>query len=721
MIVATTTTCASSFAHASACSNQALFAPPVNRVTGPGPLWMVTGDFNGDGRLDIAISNSDFQESGSPNASVAILLGAGGGNFNSPVVYQLAGDEPHGIALGDFNQDGITDLAVACKGSGTVAILLGQGTSGVGDGTFAPPVHYPAGGYPFQIVASDFNGDGITDLAVCLNSFAAVSVLRGVGSGGVGNGSFAAPVQFSISTVSTGIEKGDFNHDGITDLVVTENSAHTVGVLIGTGAPTIGAGSFQPVAHYQAGSAPFDVAVGDFNGDGADDIAVANSPGGTAVLLGLGNGAFNSPTIFNTGNSIGVAVGDLDHDGILDLAVTTATGTDGGNVHVFIGLGTNGVGNGSFGSESIYSVGADTYQATIVDYNADGRMDLLVSDYLHNYISVLTGTCTTDNRAPKITKVRDVPNDQGGHVFVTWTASSLDATGGSVINYRVWRRIPPAMAAPLARARRIPSTWMRTRAAGTNDIVYWEALTTLPAQRLAGYGFTAPTTQDSLPNSNPYTAFFVSALTTDIDVFYSSDVDSGYSVDNLAPPAPSPFVAIMDGAQADLHWTASPVPDFRSFRLYRGPSGFTASPGTLIAESPDTGYVDNDPSASLSDYRLSVVDIHGNEGPPSVAVPQSTVAVDDVAPIELALRGTIPNPSRDGRLRVSFALPNAHRASLELLDVAGRLVAALEVGSLGAGRHTVDLANRTRPRAGIYFLRLVQDARQLRSRVVVLN
>jgi hypothetical protein len=254
-----------------------------------------------------------------------------------------------------------------------------------------------------------------------------------------------------------------------------------------------------------------------------------------------------------TGNTAVFLPVDLNEDGILDLVAPSTTGYDNGTVRVFLGNGAGGVGDGTFGNERDYSIGSDPYAAVSADFDGDGHRDLLVTNYTRTVVSLLPGVCEApppDPRYPVLTDVRDVPNDQGGQVFLTWTASSLDVTGGPVNQYRVWRRIPAAAlsTAPLEGATALRITTRMTRPDGTTDIVYWEALATLPAQRLPGYGYTAATTQDSMRSGNPYTAFFVSALTASIDVFFSSNVDSGYSVDNIRPGRPQSLSGQVQGA-----------------------------------------------------------------------------------------------------------------------------------------------------------------------------
>lgn len=715
-------------AHAT-CDSLALFGPPTTHVTGPNPAYIASRDFNEDGILDLAVTNTDFQNGGFNN-SVAVLIGLGGMSYAAPVLYPV-GLNPHMLALGDFNEDGIVDLVVANKWSSNLSVLIGAGSGGVGNGTFAAAVNYPTGGYPFQIVIEDFDRDSIDDVAVSLNSVPKVALLRGGGSGGVGDGTFGPPFHLQLNNLSTGLEKGDFNLDGRTDLVATENGSGTVAVFLATGLPGLGAKTFAPAAHIAAGPVPFELAVGDFNEDGKPDLAVARNitNGGTGVMLGNGNGTFQPPTVLPTGNTVVVAPDDLNQDGITDLAIGTVTGGDGGNVRVYLGAGSGGVGNGTFGSMSAYGPIGDTYQILPGDFDGDGRRDLVVSYYLRNNIALLPGTCDNeppppDPRAPVLTDVRDVPNDQGGQVFLTWTRSSLDVIGGEVNAYRVWRRIPPGLAGELHSAGPRRAELLARPATSTASalIEYWEALATLPAQRLEGYGFTAPTTQDSLSGGNPYTAFFVTALTPDIDVFYSSNVDSGYSVDNMPPAPPQPFIAEYVSGQVTLRWGSNIAADFSKFRLYRGSTmGFTPGPANLITVTSDTGFVDTTPEAANSHYKLSAVDTHGNESAFVLASPPATTAVLGSPAPRLSLRQPVPNPSDGQRITVEFNLPDDSPARLDMLDVAGRIVRTREVGALGPGGHRLDLTGSAPLRAGLYFIRLTNRSSTVLARTAVVR
>jgi dienelactone hydrolase len=250
------------------------FEPAMEFSTGPAPYSVAVGDFNGDGKLDLAIANS-----GPPIPSdISILLGNGDGTFQPAVYYGTgSGTGPASVAVGDFNHDGKLDLAVANFSCGTpcgnIAVLLGNG-----DGTFQPAVNYNAGKQPISIAIGDFNNDGNLDLAVGNASSSNVSVLLGNG-----DGTFKAPVNYSVPSDAVSVAVGDFNGDGRLDLVVAAASCRGctyVSLLLGNGD-----GTFTAAVNYAAGTNPNSVALGDFNGDGRLDIAVADSGSTTVPVL----------------------------------------------------------------------------------------------------------------------------------------------------------------------------------------------------------------------------------------------------------------------------------------------------------------------------------------------------------------------------------------------------------------------------------------------------
>jgi hypothetical protein len=213
----------------------------------------------------------------------------------------------------------------------------------------------------------------------------------------------------------------------------------------------------------------------------------------------------------------------------------------------------------------------------------------------------------------------------------------------------------------------------------------------------------------------------VRAATTIPSAFYDSGVDYGYSLDNLAPPTPSPFTIAYPAGATHLHWGLSPVADFATFRLYRGASvDFVPSPGNLLTSTTDTDV--DDAGTAIRWYKVSAVDRNGNESPFATVGPGQTTAVGEEAPsLALALEGPRPHPARGGRMLVHFALPGDGPAKLELFDLAGRCVVSRDVGALGAGRHAEDLSSGAGLPAGIYLVRLTRGADHRLVRVAMLD
>jgi hypothetical protein len=334
-------------------------------VTGP---WGVsTGDFNGDGKLDLAVANSG-------GSTVSILLGNGDGTFQPAVGYTV-GSQPVNISIADFNGDGKQDLAVANGfGTTTVSILLGNG-----DGTFQAAVNYPAGGStPRTPVAADFNGDGKLDLAIANYDDATVSVLLGNG-----DGTLQSPMVFAVGQAQPDwLVTGDFNGDGKLDLATAnfDNFAgNTVSVLLGNGD-----GTFQPYVDYPTGPAPTSIAVADFNGDGKLDLATCTGAigGAISILLGNGDGSFQEPMNYAAGSGpVAVIAGDFNGDGKLDLAVSDINTN---LVSLLLGRG-----DGTFENPSTHPVGASPRQLAAGDFNGDGRLDLVAANSGANAVSVL--------------------------------------------------------------------------------------------------------------------------------------------------------------------------------------------------------------------------------------------------------------------------------------------------------------------------------------------
>jgi hypothetical protein len=326
---------------------------------------------------------------------------------------------------------------------------------------------------------------------------------------------------------------------------------------------------------------------------------------------------------------------------------------------------------------------------------------------------------------PFMVSVEDVPNDQGGSVKLSWGASYLDLPPyGAVEEYWIWRSAPPnAVAEALARGARF-ATDIESCASilgfGLRPIMavptqqgvfYWEYLTQQPAGQLDVYSYVAPTTGDSVGSSNPKTAFMIQARSYSGVEWWNSNPDSGYSVDNLAPNAPAPFSGEYLGGTTALHWGVSPETDLLEYRLYRGKdAGFMPGSGNLVTVQSDTGYVDT--AGEPYFYKLSAVDIHGNESPFAFLQPTGTVEIPGGPrlPTRFALYAATPNPIRESAL-IRFDLPVAASVQLAIYDARGRMVRrAIDGATMAAGRYDWkwDLRSDsgTRLTPGVYFYTL---------------
>jgi hypothetical protein len=277
-----------------------------------------TGDFNGDGKLDVLATDIPGgltglwnSITGSVGGNVSVFLGDGAGNLAAHKDSGVGGDFPSAAAAGDFNGDGKLDVAVTNLSSHSVAILLGHGDGGFGQASQSP---VSVGSRPTSVAVGDFNGDGKSDLAVTNAADNTLSILLAHG-----DGTFAAPSAVSVASRPIAVAVGDFNGDEKPDLAVASLLSSSVSILRGNGT-----GGFSSAARLGVGRNPSALAVGDFNKDGKQDLAVANrSSDMVSMLLGNGDGSFARFRNFSVAasNPLAIAAGDFNKDGLLDVTV----------------------------------------------------------------------------------------------------------------------------------------------------------------------------------------------------------------------------------------------------------------------------------------------------------------------------------------------------------------------------------------------------------------
>ncbi|MBA3912605.1 MAG: VCBS repeat-containing protein [Acidobacteriales bacterium] len=345
-----------------AAGAQQFISAPQYPVGGE-PWRVVTADFNRDGNADLAVGSN------SPLGQISILLGNGDGTFRRGQQFQKLNQSSWGLVVGDWNGDGVLDLASADQSYGAVRIYLG-----IGDGSFTRGDEYAMSKEdPSGISTGDLNGDGVLDL-VTANYFGSLSVLLGKG-----DGTFAVAVDYPLTGFQgNDVVVGDLNKDGNLDVVGAFNTKSSfkgfLQVYLGNGDGTLRA----PTA-YSNGDGSNGVAMGDLNGDGIVDLCASSS--GLVVLFGNGDGSF-APAQYYPGlllSFTSVAAADLNDDGRLDVVQSTAA--------VWQNRG-----DGTFLAPVYYGISVAPAGLAVGDFNRDGHADVAIADAFTQTVSVLLNT-----------------------------------------------------------------------------------------------------------------------------------------------------------------------------------------------------------------------------------------------------------------------------------------------------------------------------------------
>ncbi len=367
------------------------FTLQAAQATGTDPIALVTSDINSDGYPDLVA----FDELSGSTGAVAVLLGNGNGTLQVAQISTQAFLPGTQATVADFNRDGKPDIALTQQGNQYASVMLNntlptQYPDGRSFATYNP-LSTGMGNFADSVAVGDFNRDGLLDIAVSYLQDNDVQVLFGNGGGG-----FAAGATYSVGSQPFWIASGDLNGDGYPDLVTTNTNvagtAGTVSVLLNNKN-----GTLASAATYTVGKQPYQVAIGDLNGDGYPDLAVTNyttgsTQGSVTILLGSKTGTFTvQPTALATcATPYGVAIGDFKHDGFPSVAVTCYTTSQ---LEVFPNNG-----NGSFGTPYMYTVGNTINSlapnpASIVvgDFNRDGNLDIVTGNTTANNISFFAG------------------------------------------------------------------------------------------------------------------------------------------------------------------------------------------------------------------------------------------------------------------------------------------------------------------------------------------
>lgn len=355
----------------------------ANHRTGDFPLpeLIATGDFNQDGKIDLAINVAGFD-------NIAILQGDGAGGFT--LKRHLETDTlPKGLAVADMNGDRHPDIISLCDWGYSLRINLGDGI-----GAFSMASESNGDGDPTRLVLGDVNNDGNLDTIANAPEEGNIIIYLGDGKGGLSN----SPIEVEDLPKNFALTTGDFNNDGNLDLAATkllnggDTGSHVV-ILLGDGT-----GNFAESADFPVHPAPVSLKVGDMNNDGNADLVVAgagpenNSGNYILLFLGDGKGGFTQKADLDlgTGSLLGeIALADFNEDGNLDVAFPVEsfqTTTDSMTVLTFHGDGT-----GALTAGPVLIVGDEPNTVVALDFNKDGHIDLAVTNRTDATLSVLLG------------------------------------------------------------------------------------------------------------------------------------------------------------------------------------------------------------------------------------------------------------------------------------------------------------------------------------------
>lgn len=354
---------------------------PSRFATGSAPGSVEVADFNGDGKPDLVVANEQSQDA-------TVLLGDGRGGFTAaPGSPFAAGQQPNDIAIGDFNRDGKPDLAFANHEAKHLTVLLGDGRGG-----FAPapgsPFAVAVRPHTHGVATGDLNGDGNLDLLTDSWGNDQVAVLFGDGKGGFRPGPFLTVGKHPYQRVRI----ADVNGDGKSDILTTNLEGDSVTILLGDGKGGFkpAAGSpfpcgdspfFVAIGDINGDGKP-DLAVVNSPSSTAD----RRGRDGLTLLLGDGKGGFKTlaGSPFATGKIPNrLAIGDVNGDGVGDVAVTN---TDSDNISLFLMSR-----KGAVASTSTIAVGRKPKGIAIHDLNGDGKGDIVVADNGDNNVLVIFG------------------------------------------------------------------------------------------------------------------------------------------------------------------------------------------------------------------------------------------------------------------------------------------------------------------------------------------
>ena len=384
------------------------FTAKTDFTAGTNPASVSISDFNGDGKLDMAVANY-----GSNTVSVFFNTTTPGGatpTFSAKTDF-TTGTGPYSVSTGDFNGDGKNEIASANYDETSVSVFINTTTPGASTPTFSAKTDFTAGTNPASVAIRDLNGDGVPDMAVANYGSNSVSVFFNTTTPNASTPTFSAKTDFATGSGPYTVTLGDFNRDGKPDMAATNYNINSVSVFLNTTTPGAATPTFGAVSFYTTGTNPSSVSICDLNGDGKPDMATGNETTNNisvfmnTMTLGSSPASFSAKTDFTVGTlPRSVKFGDLNGDGKPDMAVANSTGL---SVSVFLNTTPSGTSTPTFSARTDFVVGGTAQTVTIADINGDGKPDLITANLSPATFSVLINTTTPGASTPSFSANSD--------------------------------------------------------------------------------------------------------------------------------------------------------------------------------------------------------------------------------------------------------------------------------------------------------------------------
>jgi DNA/RNA endonuclease YhcR with UshA esterase domain len=360
--VAFTTTQQYQFTVSSGASGAA-FVRAFDITVGTNPQGVGAADLDGDGDIDISSANWT-------SSDMSVAKNNGNATFAASITY--ASDiRTVDVSIADLNNDGDMDIIAPNNANLNMSVFTNNGNA-----TSFPKTIYNTGSLPANGAVADVNGDGKIDIIIPNSGVISNSVSIFINNG---NGTFASKVDYGVGTNAYAAYCGDFNSDGSIDIVASNGGSNTISILLNNGN-----GTFQGKVDYAAGLLSSGVYANDLDGDGDIDIVASNYTASTiSVFKNNGNGTFQAKVDYPTSiNPWEVNGGDFNGDGSIDILTTGTNPSTAASVLL-------NKGNGTFSTNVGYSVnGTASYGNFPFDYDADGDLDLMISNFGSNTVSI---------------------------------------------------------------------------------------------------------------------------------------------------------------------------------------------------------------------------------------------------------------------------------------------------------------------------------------------